>query len=186
MTLDYTVRGQVQITMVLTDFDKAEPKGGSTKTSAAPENLFKVYEDFKKLQHSKTVQFHNLVEKTLYATKRARPDTCTCVAFLTKIVRAPDLDYWYKMVHMMRYIRGMRTLPLIISANKISILMWWVDALFAVHPSIRGHYGGGFSLGYGFTIVSSTKQKLNTRRSTDTEMLGADDFMPAICWTRYF
>ena len=48
MTLDYTVRGQVQITMidfldeVLIDFDKAEPKGGGTKTSAAPENLFKV------------------------------------------------------------------------------------------------------------------------------------------------
>ena len=48
MTLDYTVRGQFQITMidfldrVLMDFDKAEPKGGCTKTSAAPENLFKV------------------------------------------------------------------------------------------------------------------------------------------------
>ena len=51
MTLDYTVRGQVQITMidfldkVLTAFDKAEPKGGGTKTSAAPENLFKVGKD---------------------------------------------------------------------------------------------------------------------------------------------
>ena len=48
MTLDYTVRGQFQITMidfldrVLIDFDKVEPKGGGTKTSAAPENLFKV------------------------------------------------------------------------------------------------------------------------------------------------
>ena len=48
MTLDYTVRGQVQITMidfldeVLVAFDKAEPKGDGTKTSAAPENLFKV------------------------------------------------------------------------------------------------------------------------------------------------
>ena len=48
MTLDYTVRGQVQITMidfldkVLIDFDKAELKGSSTKKSVAPENLFKV------------------------------------------------------------------------------------------------------------------------------------------------
>ena len=51
MTLDYIVRGQVQITMidflnkVLTDFNKAEPKGGGTKTSASPENLFKVEGD---------------------------------------------------------------------------------------------------------------------------------------------
>ena len=30
------------------------------------------------------------------------------------------------------------------------------------------------------------KKKLNTRSSTDTELVGTDDFMPAICWTRYF
>jgi hypothetical protein len=34
--------------------------------------------------------------------------------------------------------------------------------------------------------VSSTKQKLNTRSSTESEVVGADDFMLAICWTRYF
>jgi hypothetical protein len=51
---------------------------------------------------------------------------------------------------------------------------------------MRGHSGGGLSLGRGFPIVSSTKQKLNTRSSTETEIVGADDFMPAICWTRYF
>ena len=89
MTLDYTLCGQVQITMidfldeVLIAFDKAEPKGGGTKTSAAPENIFKVDEDCKKLPQSKTVQSHNLVAKTLYATKRARPDTCAAIAFLT-------------------------------------------------------------------------------------------------------
>jgi hypothetical protein len=41
-------------------------------------------------------------------------------------------------------------------------------------------------LGGGFPIVSSTKQKLNTRSSTETEIVGAGDFMPAICWTSYF
>jgi hypothetical protein len=51
---------------------------------------------------------------------------------------------------------------------------------------MRGRSGGGLSLGGGFTIVSSTKQKLNTRSSTETEIVGAEDFMPAICWTRYF
>ena len=55
MTLDYTVRGQVQITMInfldkfLIALDTEEPKGGSTKTSAAPDNLFKIDKDCKKL-----------------------------------------------------------------------------------------------------------------------------------------
>ena len=69
MILDYTVCGQVHIKMinlieeVLIVFDKAEPKGGGTKTSAAPENLFKVDEDYENFLQSKTVQFHNLVER---------------------------------------------------------------------------------------------------------------------------
>jgi hypothetical protein len=51
---------------------------------------------------------------------------------------------------------------------------------------MRGHFGGSLSFGRGFPIVSSTKQKLNTRSSTETEIVGADDFMSEICWTRYF
>jgi hypothetical protein len=89
MTLDYTVCGQVKITMfdyvdeILTAFDKAEPKRGSTKTSAAPDSLFKVDESCVKMAQNKDVEFQNLLAKTLYATKRARPDTCTAIAFLT-------------------------------------------------------------------------------------------------------
>ena len=90
------------------------------------------------------------------------------------------------MVHMMRYIRGKRTLPMIISTNGSGIFKWWVDASFAVHPNMQRHYGGGLSLGRGFTIVSSTKQKLNTHSYAETELAGADDFMSDICRTRYF
>jgi hypothetical protein len=52
-------------------------------------------------------------------------------------------------------------MPLILSDNGSGILNWWVDALFAVHPNMHGHWGGGLSLGRGFPIVSSNKQKLN-------------------------
>jgi hypothetical protein len=192
MTLDYTVCGQVKITMfdyaddILTTFDKEEPKGGGTKTGGAPDSLIKVDETCEKLKQDKAVEFHNLVAKTLYSTKQARPDTCTAITFLTTRVRAPDKDDWNKLVHLMRYIRGTRTMPLILSANRSGILKCWVDASFAVHPNMRGHSGGGLSLGGGFPIVSSTKQKLNNRISTETEIVGADDFMPAIRWTRYF
>jgi hypothetical protein len=126
------------------------------------------------------------VAKTLYATKRARPDTCTAVAFLTTRVRNPDKDDWAKMVHLMKYIRGTKMLPLILSAGGTGTLKWWIDASFAVHPNMRGHIGGGLSMGRGFPIVTSTKQKLNTRSSTETEIVGVDDCMPAVLWTRYF
>jgi hypothetical protein len=89
MTLDCTVRCQVKITMfnyfdeILTALDKAEQKGVGTKTSAAPDSLFKVDENCEKLKQDNTVECHNLIAKTLYSTKRARPDTCTAITFLT-------------------------------------------------------------------------------------------------------
>jgi hypothetical protein len=156
MTLDYSVKGQVQISMIdyideiLSAFDKAEsetpskmptvrndrksttqgdPQGHShrgtkssaasqgdshrgTKSSAAPENLIKIDEDCEKLSQDKAVVFHNLVAKTSYTTKRARPNTCTAIAFLTTRIRNPDKDDWKKFVHLMQYLRGTRTLPL--------------------------------------------------------------------------
>jgi hypothetical protein len=98
MTLGYTVRGQVKISIfyyvdeIIAAFHTAEPKGGSTKTSAPHDSLFKVDESCEKLKQDNAVEFHNLVAKTLYATKRARPDTCTAIAFLTMRVRAPGKD----------------------------------------------------------------------------------------------
>jgi hypothetical protein len=192
MTLDYTVRGRVMISMfgyideIIASWEKVEPKCTGTKTSAAPENLFTVDEDCEKLPADKVVAFHNIVAKTLYATKRARPDTCTAIAFLTTRVREPDTQDWAKLAHLMKYLRGTRKLPLILSADGSGIFKWWIDSSFAVHPNMRGQSGGGLSLGRGFPNMGSTKQKLNTRSSTEAEVVGADDFMPAICWTRYF
>jgi hypothetical protein len=51
---------------------------------------------------------------------------------------------------------------------------------------MRGHTGCGLTMGIGYPIVSSTKQKLNTRSSTESELVGVDDMMPSILWTRYF
>jgi hypothetical protein len=119
---------------IINAFDKVEPKGGSTKSSAAPDNLFEVNKDWEKeLPPEKAIEFHNLVAKTLYATKQARPNTCTAIASLTMRVQAPNKDKWNKLTHLMRYLRDMRTLPLTLSANGTSILKWWVDAAFAVH-----------------------------------------------------
>jgi hypothetical protein len=85
----------------------------------------------------------------------------------------------------MEYLRGDRDRPLVLGADNNGLLMWYVDASFAVHPNMRGHTGGGLTMGRGFPISVSTKQKLNTRSSTESELVGVDDMMPIICWTRY-
>ena len=39
-------------------------------------------------------------------------------------------------------------------------------------------------MGIGFLISHSMKQKLNTKSSTESEVVGVDDFMPVTIWTR--
>ncbi len=41
-------------------------------------------------------------------------------------------------------------------------------------------------MGRGFPISVSTKQKLNTRSSTESELIGVNGMMPIIFWTCYF
>jgi hypothetical protein len=83
-------------------------------------------------------------------------------------------------------LHGTRDLPLTLGADNTGIVKWYIDASFAVLPNMRGHTGGAVSLGRGFPIVSSTKQKLNTRSSTKAELVGVDNLMLAILWTQYF
>ena len=89
MRLDFAAPRQARTTVfdcleeTLVAWMKAEPNGDGTKTSAAPDNLFKTDKDCKKLNDKKAVAFHNTVAKTVHTTKQARPDTCTSIMFLT-------------------------------------------------------------------------------------------------------
>jgi hypothetical protein len=204
MTLDFSVDKQVRISMVdyvkevVAAWDNApKPKDDGFKiveskrtkkarTSAAPEDLFKVNEDAIKLDVEQSTAFHNIVAKALYMVKQARPDASVSIAFLTTRVGSPDVDDWRKLGHLIEYLRATVDMPLILRGDSSGVLNWYVDASFAVHPNMRGHTGGGLTLGRGFPIVSSTKQKLNTRSSTESELVGVDDMMPSILWTQYF
>ena len=61
MKLDYSIVGQVKITMldyineILNTFDKSDPTGGSTNSSAASAIILKVNKDCKKLNSKQTV-----------------------------------------------------------------------------------------------------------------------------------
>jgi hypothetical protein len=97
-------------------------------------------------------------------------DVSTAIAFLTTRVRAPEINNWRKLSHLMEYLRMDRLCPLIDSANGSGVLMWCVDV----------SSDGGLTMGKGFPIVSPTKQKLITRSSTGSELVGVDDMMPII------
>ena len=64
--------------------------------------------------------------------------------------------------------------------------MWYPDAAFAVHQDMRSHTGAVLTMGKGAMQVISAKQKLNTRSSTEAELVAADDVVVQAMWTRNF
>ena len=124
--------------------------------------------------------------KTLYTTKQEIPDTCTAVAFLTTRVRKPNKDVWVNLVHLMKYMRCTRDIPLILSSNDNGVLKWWIDSSNAVHSNMRGYTYGGLSMEILFPNATSAKQNLNTHCSTKSDNVGVHNCMPDVFWTRYF
>ena len=192
MDLDFTTKGKVKVTMAdytkecIKIFDKFPPLELGTKSIAAASNLFEVDEDSEKLSPRKAEAFHILVAKILFATKRAKPDTGLSILFLTTRVRDPSNQDRKKLVHIFKYLRGTQDILLILRADGSGILKWYVDASHRVHPNMRGHTGGGLTMGTGFPVSTSTKHKLSTRNSTESKILGVDGYMPGLLWTRLF
>jgi hypothetical protein len=89
-------------------------------------------------------------------------------------------------MRMMHYLNKTKDLVRTMKADKMSIIKWYVDAAHTVHEDLKGHTGSAMTLGKGTITANSTKQKLNTRSSTETEIVGVDDVMPDILWTNFF
>ena len=87
---------------------------------------------------------------------------------------------------MLGYLKGTVHMPLVLSADSLTMSRWWVDAAFGVHNDCRGHTGAGMSLGQGMVLSYSWKQKINTKSSTEAELVGVDDSLGYILWARYF
>ena len=51
---------------------------------------------------------------------------------------------------------------------------------------MRSHTSGTMSLGKGSTYSTSMHHKINTKSSTEAELVAINDIMPLILWTHYF
>jgi hypothetical protein len=76
---------------------------------------------------------HHTMVHLLFASTRTRKDIQTTIAFLTVRLRFPDKDNWGKIKRMLKYVRGTVYIPLILRAESLIIIKWWVDASFATH-----------------------------------------------------
>jgi hypothetical protein len=117
---------------------------------------------------------------------RVRRDIQMAVAFLTTRVKSPDKDDWGKLKQVLKYLNGTKYLKLRLCVDNLGLLKWFADASHNMHWDCRGHSGAMFTMGRGVTTSYSRKVKLNSRSSTETELLTLDMYMPEMLWSLYF
>ena len=191
MRLDYSIPGRIILTM----FDYLESVLNecpddkqflNLACTPATDTLFHLRGEAPSLDDVTAELFFRLVARLLYVSKRARPDLQLAVAFLCTRVKAPDIDDWRKLGRVFKYIRNTISIPLILGWDGSGKIYWSDDAAFAVHADMRSHSGCVMSLGQGALLSQSNKQKLNTKSSTEAEIVGADDSMGLNIWSRNF
>ena len=149
------------------------------------DQLSKVDYNSPSLSSKETELFHRHVARLLLASKRARPDIQVWVAFLYTKVKVPTEPDYKKLGRVISYLKETVHLPLVVREDDSGTLTWNIDASFAVHPDCKSHTGACLTLGHGSVLSIFAKQKINTKSSTEAELVGVDDTMTFVMWINF-
>jgi len=114
------------------------------------------------------------------------PDLLLGSSFLSTRAKEPNSNDWKKLGKLFRFSRATQHLKLTLEADGIQVVKWFIDVSFAVHGNMRSHTGAMMMLGKGCMYASSARQRLNTKSSTEAELVGVSDVLPQVVWTRNF
>ncbi|CAN0452523.1 unnamed protein product [Ectocarpus fasciculatus] len=125
--------------------------------------------------------------KLQYLAKRVRPDILLPVIFLSsRVTKSTERD-WVKLIRVVKYLNGTKDVVMTLKPDEGLISIYaFVDASFAVHHDFKSHTGAVITFGQGCIYFKSTKQRLNTRSSTEAELVGVSDALTTIIWLRDF
>ena len=188
MTFDYSTIGKCKVTMKQYVSDLLEfckDIEGTAKTPAS-DSLFQVEDNGEILSSAEKKFFHSVTAKILYLAKRVRPDLLTAISFLTKRITAPYISDLRKFERLVRYIRGTQELGIVLEGSKQISVLGYVDASYGVHSDYKSHTGTIIGIGKGSIYAKSSGQKLNTKSSTEAELVGLSDSTAQIIWVRNF
>ena len=130
--------------------------------------------------------FHSTVARLLYLAKRVRPDLLLAISYLAKRVQQPNETDYIKLCKLIKYLRSTKQLGIVLDGNKQIMILAYIDASHAIHDDCKSHTGVVISMGKGPIYIKSTSQKINTRSSTESELVALSDSITQVIWARNF
>ena len=191
MTFDFAARpGQCEVTMNHMT-DEIIKGSGVTAVRATPATaeLFNTREDAPPTTAEDQAYFRTYVAKLLYLAKRVRPECLTAVGFLTTRTQACDGDDLAKLRRVIAYLASCPHRGICLSVGEDGPnVKSYIDAAYGVHSaSGKSHTGSVIMIGNrGPVYVSSSKQKIVTKSSTEAELVGLSDAATQAVHTRHF
>ena len=155
-------------------------------TTPARRNLFEIDESSARLHGKRAELFHSIVAKLLYVSLRGRLDIGLPIAYLCTRISCSSEQDWAKLKRVLDYLNGTLDDFRILGVDDITKMKTWVNVSFAVHRDMKSHTGGAVSFGTGAVMAKSSKQKLNTKSSTEGKFVGASDYLPCTIWAKKF
>ena len=188
MEIDFVEKGKFALSLVqyitgmIEELEEClEPYGINLDTQyahPANKNLFVTTDGNTDLPEDRADIFRKFVAKLIWVEKRGRPDVETSVSFLCTRVKQPNEEDWFKFIRLMSWIKTTKDDVRFIGADDLLNLFVMIDSSHAVHGDMRGHTGGISTFGTGVFDQKSSKQRMNTRSSTETEHVGTSEYLP--------
>ena len=188
MIFDYSVPGSLRLDMCNYVKSMIHDFPYKIKDEKYPwnQNMFKVYETEKDLGDDRRQVFHTFVMKGMFVCKRASQDIAPGIAFLSTRTKSPNEGDWRKLLKLLGFMKRTQDDVATLEADDAQRLSWHVDVSFAVHADLKSHTGATFTMGKGCVTSACQKQKVNTRSTTEAELVGLDDVLSKIIWTLLF
>jgi hypothetical protein len=184
---DFTIPGQVSLSMegyladIFACYNVTE-----TYPDPATNKLFVVNLSSPLLSREKSEHYHSIVMTLHYLAKRTRSDILTAVAWCASRVLSPTEEDEAKVDRILGYLLYTRDKKQVLKIGPNLALRAYVDASFSVYPDMKSVTGVVLMLGDAVVYVKSSKQKISTRSSTESELIAISDSLSHILWSREY
>ena len=125
--------------------------------------MIKVQEGITKLNENEAAEPYNILAKSFFNFKRARPDIQLAISFLSTGLKEPDKDDYSNIIHLEQYLKSMQDIQLKLRSNNTNIIKCYISESHGVHNDMRRHIGVTLQIGKVCIINRSIKQILNKK-----------------------
>ena len=138
------------------------------------------------LDEEKKAKYHSCVQRLIYLAKKTRCDIAAAVSHLGSRVLNPSHDDWRKLDYLFGYLTFTIDLGVMFTFKGSLNPVAFTDASFLAHMNMKSRSGILILLAGGVIYISSVRQKLVTKSTSESELVALCDGATALLVIRKF